>query len=149
MPGAQRDKRGYSDGEQGIGDGPGLGENDDTGNYYTYRRADIAEDMESRCTHVQVTALSPQAETYEEIDNNTYTCREKHHQWLYRFGMLKALGCLEEDGQGNENQCYCIGQPAAHQFHNQDKDRQKKSQAQALFCHFMSMIMFITHNNTP
>src|SRR5260370_6840787 len=54
MPGAQRDKRGNSDRKHGIRNAPARGENDDTGNYYTYRRADIAEDMESRCTHVQV-----------------------------------------------------------------------------------------------
>src|SRR5438034_2006901 len=85
MPGTQRDKRGNSDGEQGIGDCPACGENDETGNHYTYRCAHIAKDMESCCAHVQVTVFSPQAKTNKEIDDNTHSSREKHKQRLHGF----------------------------------------------------------------
>src|SRR5207248_9068515 len=109
-PGAQRDKRGYSNREQRIGDDPARGENDDTRDHYTYRCAGIAEDMKRRCPHVQVTTFSLQAKTDEEIDDNTYSSREKHKQWLHRFWPLKALHRLEDDSQGDEDQCDSVNQ---------------------------------------
>src|SRR6266581_2040475 len=64
--------------------------------------------MQGSRTDIEVIALFAQTKTNKEIDGNANASREKHHQGLYRLGVLEALNSLPENDQGNDNKGHRI-----------------------------------------